>query len=808
MFKNYVIILYRNLLRQKMYTAINILGLSIGLTCCILIGLYVVNELSYDKYHKNHDRIYRVTMYGKFGTSELNGPVSPAPMARALLREIPEVEKVFRIVNYGNQAIVYDNRLYYQDKFCYADSSILTEFSYTFVYGNPAKALNRPFTVILTKDMAQKYFGNANPLGKSIFLKYLNQNYDITGVVDNLPGNTHFQFEFLASMNSLADSKNEFWLSNNYFTYILVKPGTDINRLSTKINDLALKYCGPDVLKYLNASVADFFKAGNKMQYSLEKLDDIHLYSTSPISLDEEGNGDITYVYIFIMVALFILIIGCVNFVNLATARSASRSKEVGLRKVFGSAKIQLVSQFLSESTILCLISIVLSISLVELLLPKFNDLLQLHLRLSIINPVYLIGSLLLLTILVSFMAGFYPALYLSAFKPVEVLKGKLKSGSSGSWLRNILVVFQFTIGIFILVSTFLISRQLYFIQHKKLGYDKENLIVIERTHPIRNSIKVFMDELRSNPIIAGVSLSNDVPGRVKNNNGLMVEGLPTTDTKMFTEFSADYEYDKTMGIEMVQGRYFSTDYATDSLAVVINETGAKILGISDPVGKRLIIPVSPEQKYLFTVVGIMKDFNFESLHRPIHPILIMSNQSYYDGYITVRTQKGKTKEVLDLLNATWRKYTTEAPLSYFFFDQEFGKLYKKEFQTRKIMSVFTILAFITACLGLLGLIAFTSERRTKEIGVRKAIGASTFNLIALLSMESVKLVLISAVIASVCGYFAIRLWLQNFAYKMNIDWTIFLLTTFLALLIALGTVVFVTIRAASKNPTEALRFE
>jgi putative ABC transport system permease protein len=789
-----------------MYTAINILGLSIGLTCCILIGLYVVNELSYDRFYKDHDRIYRVMLHGKFGTSEVDGPVAPAPMARALVRDIPEIEKAFRIINTGNQAIVYKNKLYYQERFCFADSTLLSEFQYKFLAGNPKKALNRPNTVLITRAMAQKYFGDENPIGKSILLKYFNEYFEITAEVDDLPGNTHFHFDFLASMNSIPDSKSEFWLNNNYFTYILIKPGTDIKRLEAKINDLVMKYSGPDVLKYLNAPIEDFLKAGNRISYSLEKLDDIHLYSTSTIQL--EANGDISYVYIFIVVAIFILIIGCVNFINLATARSASRSKEVGLRKVFGSGKGQLVSQFLSESTLLCLLSVIISISMVELMLPLFNSMLQLHLSLSIVNPLYLTGLLVVLTIIVSFLAGFYPSLYLSAFKPVEVLTGKLKSGASGSWLRNILVVLQFTIGIFILVSTFLISRQLSFIQHKKLGYDKENLIVIERTDAIKSSIKVFMDELRSNPMIENISLSDAVPGRVYNNNGVMVEGLPTTDTKMFTEYSADYEYDKTMGIKMVEGRYFSTDFATDSLAVVINETAAKMLGLSNPVGRRLIIPSSPERKEFYTIVGIMKDFNFESLHKPIHPILIRSNRSYYDGYITVRTQKGKTKEVLDLLNQTWKKYTNEAPLTFFFFDQEFQKLYNKEFQTRKIMSVFTILAIITACLGLLGLIAFTSERRTKEIGVRKVIGASTLNLILVLSVESLKLVLISSVIASALGYYAITRWLQNFAYRMDINWMIFVATALLALLIALLTVVFITFRAARKNPAEALRFE
>ena len=433
---------------------------------------------------------------------------------------------------------------------------------------------------------------------------------------------------------------------------------------------------------------------------------------------------------------------------------------------------------------------------------------LQLDLRLSQISIFSLFGALTLLTALVSLLAGFYPSLYLSSFNPVEVLKGKLRSGASGRWLRNILVIFQFTIGIFILLCTFLISNQLTYIQNKKLGYDKENLIVIERTLPIKNKIEIFMDDLHNNPAIESVTLADAVPGRIYGNSAIMVEGLPTSDTKLFTFLSADYEYEKTMGIKMVDGRYFSKDFATDSSAIIINETGAKIIGLKNPVGRRLMIPISQTAVKYCTIIGIMKDFNFESLHTPINPIIITLVQSTFDGYVTVRTHKGKTKEALDYLNSTWKKYTNDAPLTYFFFDQEFEQMYKTEYQTRKVMSVFTFFAIITSCLGLLGLIAFTSERRTKEIGVRKAIGSSTFNLILVLSSESVKLVLISSLIASGLAYFAISRWLRNFAFHMDISWVVFVVAIVLALLIALVTVIFVTIRAARKNPVEALRFE
>lgn len=807
MFKNYLLILYRNLLRQKMYTAINILGLSIGLTGCILIGLYVVNELSYDKYHKNHDRIYRVVFSGKFGTTEINGPVSPAPLAETLLREIPEVEKVFRLRNIGDQPIIYDNKLYYQNRFLFADSTFLTEFQVTFLKGNPKKALTRPFTLVITREMAEKYFGGENPIGKTVFMKNWNMDFEITGLIENLPTNTHIRFSFLASMNSLLDSKSQFWLSDNYFTYVLLKQGTNAKKFDEKLNNLMYKHCAPDLQKFTNSSIDEFLKAGNKINYYLEKMDDVHLRSPFKIQLGLEDNGDIANVYIFIAVAIFILIIACVNFINLATARSSNRAKEVGLRKVFGSDKKQLISQFLSESLILSLFSIVLAVSLVELMLPMFNSLLDLKLSLSNINPFYLYGALMLLTVIVSFLAGFYPSVYLSAFRPAEVLKGKLKTGASGSWLRNILVVFQFTIGIFILLCTFLISKQLSYIQHRKLGYDKENLVVVDRTSPIKNQIKVFMEELRTNPNIEDLSLSDAIPGRMYDNNGLMVEGLPMNDLKLFTTFSADYTYVSTMGIKMTQGRYFSQDFPTDTAGVVINQTGLRILGIKDPLGKRILFP-ERDKKVPLTIIGVMEDFNYESLHRPINPILIRYNPGNYDGYITLRIQKDKTSEVLDYINKTWKKYTEAAPLNYFFFDQEFKQMYNTEFRTRKVMTVFTILGIITACLGLLGLIAFTSERRTKEIGVRKALGSSTFNLIVVLSSESLKLVLISAFLASAFAYFAIVKWLQTFAFRMKIEWKVFLFATLLALLIALITVIFITIRAARKNPVEALRFE
>jgi putative ABC transport system permease protein len=509
------------------------------------------------------------------------------------------------------------------------------------------------------------------------------------------------------------------------------------------------------------------------------------------------------------IVALFIMIIACINFTNLATALSINRAKEVGLRKVLGSERSQLIVQFLTDSILLCFVAVIIAILLIESFVPAFNSMLGLKLNFNLVRNIYIIPGILVFTLIVGLFAGSYPAFYLSSFIPAEVLKGKLIKGSVKSILRNTLVVFQFWISIIIILGTITVYNQLNFLQHKKLGYDKEKVVVIERTDPIRKDVKLFIDDIKKNPIIIDASLSSGVPGRIYSNNGMNLEGSPANETYLLYNFSTDYNYKNTMGLEMSSGRYFSENFTTDSNAVIINETAVKYIGLKEPVGKRLISPApDPKQRQYFTIIGVVKDFHYENLHKPINPVIIGFSKPNYDGYITVRLTAGKNKEAMKFLNDTWKKYSISAPLTYFYFNQEFDKLYKAEYQTRRVMSFFAVLAIFIACLGLFGLVAFTTTKRTKEIGIRKVMGASVFTIIGLLSKDTIKLVLIAAFFAIPFAWYFMNSWLQNFAYRIKISPVVFIIAGSLAICISIITIIFQALKAARRNPIEALRYE
>jgi putative ABC transport system permease protein len=809
MIKNYLKVAYRGLIRQKGYALINIIGLAMGLSCSILIGLYVLNELSYDKFHTKSDRIYRIVTSGKMGTNSFKGPFTPAPMAEALVRDFPEVEMAVRLFPAYDRCVNYKEKTIYENRFLYTDSTFFQIFDFKFIKGNPATALGKPFGIVLTESTAKKYYGQENPLGKTF--KIVNTNntlYEVTAVIEDMPENSHFHFDFIGSSKAITNEINPYWVSNNNYTYFLLRKGADVKGLEKKFPDMVKRYIGPQIKQFLGITIEDFEKEKNEWKYSTMKLTDIHLSSSADYELDK--NGSIGYVYLFSVVALFILLIACINFTNLATARSMNRAKEVGLRKVLGSWRSQLITQFLAESILLCLISVVLAFLLVQMATPAFNNLLGLKLNFNLIKNGYLIPGTLLFTLLVGIIAGSYPAFYLSKFVPVEVLKGKLNKTAKGINLRNSLVVFQFWISIIIILGTFTIYSQLLYLQHKKLGFDKDKLVVIERTDPIKKDIKLFMEELKKNPVIQEVSLSSGVPNRIYSNDGFNLEGAKGSEIFLLSNFFTDYKYMETMGLQLSQGRYFSENYLTDSLAVVINESTVKYLGINNPIGKCLI-PTSPnpKERVQLTIIGVLKDFHYEDLRKPIKPMIIALNKpSVDDGYITVRIAAGKNQEALKYMNQTWKKFAINSPLMYFYFDQEYENLYKSEYQTRKIMSFFAIFAIFIACLGLFGLVAYTTEKRTKEIGVRKVLGSSIFNIVGLLSKDTIKLIVIAACLAIPVAWFLMYWWLQNYAYRIHINPLVFVFAALIAITISLFTILFQALKAARRNPVEALRYE
>jgi putative ABC transport system permease protein len=808
MIKNYLLIAFRSLMRQKPYALINITGLAIGLSCSMMIGLYVLNELSYDKFHTKADNIYRVCISGKMGTNVFKGPITCSPLAATLIKDYPEVETAVRLFPNYNQCVNYKEKIFYEDRFLYTDSNFFKIFDFKFIIGDPLTCHLKPNSIIITEPIAKKYFGSENPIGKSF--RILNNDsvlLEVTAVIAEMPVNSHFHYDFIASSRSLSYANTDIWVSNNNYTYFILRKGADPKQLEKKFPEMVKRYVGPQIQQYIGASLDDLFKAGNEWGYFLQKLTDIHLYSAFNYEL--EANGSIIFVWIFSLVSLLILIIACINFTNLAIARSLNRAKEVGLRKVLGSMRNQLITQFLIESILLTFISVSIALILIKTFIPAFNNMLGLKLSFDLIPNSISILVIILFTITIGTLAGSYPAFYLSAFVPAEVLKGKLYKGTRGGWIKNALVVFQFWISIVIILATFTIYSQLRYMQNTKMGFDKDQLIVIERTDPIRKDIALFIDDLRNNPIIENASISNGIPGRIYSNSGFNIEGSPLNETYLLNILVTDENYQKTMGFEMAAGRYYSKEFPSDTLAAVINETAAKYMGLKNPVGTRLITPgPDPSRRQFITIIGVTKDFHIDNLHKPISPLLIGLTEPNFDGYVTVRFSGNNNKEVLKFINKTWQKYSASAPLNYFYFNQEFKNQYRADIYIRRLMSFFSILAIFIACLGLLGLVAYTTARRTKEIGIRKVMGASVINIIQLLSKDTAKLVTLATVVAIPVSVFLMGWWLQEFAYRTKINPLVFVLAALLTLALSIATIFYLALRAARQNPVEALRYE
>ncbi len=800
MFRNYLKIAFRNLIKYKAYSIINIIGLAIGIAACIMIMLYVNDELSYDKFNKNYEQIYRVQADAKIEGRELNMALSPPPLGKTLVKDYPEVLRYARIMPTPNMLIRYKNNVFNETRFFWADSTLFNVFTMPFLEGDPKTALSSPHTVVLTQSLAKKYFGSEDPMDK--IMKFEDGTpYTVKGVIKDCPVNSHFKYDMFASMSSADFGNSPFWFNNSFYTYILMKKGTSAADFNAKMPEFVKKYAGPQLLQALGLKYEDWKSRGNYYKFYLQPLSSIHLYSHLDHEL--EPNGDIKYVYIFSIIAVFILLIACINFMNLSTARSATRSKEVGVRKVLGSNKAQLIKQFLIESFMLTFAAIMLSIAIVEIFMPSFGLLAGKKLHTAYFNNWIAIPGLILTVLIVGLIAGSYPSFFLSSFKPVQVLKGKL-TGNKGNLLRSGLVVFQFSISIILFIGTFVVYSQLKYIQNTKLGFDKEHMLVIQRAWALENHADAFKHELTKNPGITYASNSDNVPGKPFSETLFKAENMPNAEQHLMAFIGTDYNYAKTMGLALKSGRYFSKDHPADTLSVVLNETAVKTLGLNDPVGKRILFG---GRKNILTVIGVLKDFHFESLHEKIRPLVVFL-QKGQTAYLPVRLSSNNIGSTVSFIKSEWKKFVPDKPFEFYFLDTEFDRLYSAEQQTGEIFTAFSVLAIFIACLGLFGLAAFTAERRTKEIGIRKALGSSIPGIIYLLSKEFTKWVLIANLIAWPVAYYFMNKWLSDFAYRISITPWIFILAGIIALFIALLTVSAHAIRAASANPVEALRYE
>ncbi|MBL7850471.1 MAG: ABC transporter permease [Cyclobacteriaceae bacterium] len=817
MIRNYLTIALRNLRKHSFYTMINVLGLAVGIASCLIIVAYISHELSFDKHHQDADRIYRVDCEIKFGPNHLRLAVSPAPLAEAFRSDYPEVEAIGRFWNDGSMLVKRVDQNIKETRAVFADSSIFRVFSIPFIQGNPKEALREPFTMLLSRSAAAKYFPNEDPLNQTLILENKDA-YKITGIYEDMPVTSHFRYDMLLALVSHPYHKDANWLSNNFSTYLKLRPKATREALEAKFPQMVDKYCGPQAKLALGGefTMEQFRASGNKIDFTLRPLADIHLRSDM---IGELGtNSDITYVYLFGAIALFILIIACINFMNLSTARSSNRAKEVGVRKVMGSLRGHLIRQFLTESVALSFVSFLLALGIAWLALPSFNELAGKELFLPFGRSSFWL-QLVSASLAVGIIAGIYPAFFLSAFKPANVLKGNLSLGMKSGLVRSALVVFQFFISIVLIIGTIAVNRQLSFIQQKKIGFNKDQVIIIKDAYGLGDQLESFKEEaLKDSRIISGtISGFLPVTGTNRSDNTFWPEGAQPTQENLISlqTWRVDHDYVKTLGMQISEGRDFSREYRSDTAAVILNRSALGLFGITDnPVGKAIMTwggnsidgELDPKQFEKYTIIGVLEDFHFESLRQSIAPLGLFIRKS--SGLISFRFQAQHAQEVIQGLEATWQRIAPGMPFAYSFLDQDFESMYAAEQRLGKIFTVFAGLAIIIACLGLFALTAFTAEQRTKEIGIRKVMGASVASIVMLLSKEFGKLIIIAFFIAVPAAWFGISKWLDTYTYRTEIGAFIYLAAGAIAFLIAWLTMGYQSFRAATIDPVKSLRSE
>jgi putative ABC transport system permease protein len=799
MLKNLLKISIRSILKDKTYSAINIIGLTIGITCSLFLFLYILDELSYDRYHKNADNIYRIVSNIKEPDNAFTWAIAQTPLGDELRTNYPEVENTVRF--FGGPRAQYKNgdKQFYEEDFFETDSTVFRMFSYEFIDGDPTTALNFPNCIVLTESIAKKYFGSVAAAKGQSLQDPQGEELKITGVIKDVPFNSHFRFDALISRPTSILPPGA-WGGFGVFTYIQLPAGYDLSRMYTSLD------------KIIKEKVNPIFDQYNiKVKYELQRITDIHLYSK--IQDEAEEGGDISYIYIFGAIAGFMLVIACINYMNLATARSTNRAKEVGVRKVMGSQRKQLIAQFITESVVITLIALVVSLALIYILLPGFNSLANKHLPFSYITQPMVLLSLVGIVLFAGVVGGSYPAFYLSGFNPVTVLKGKLASKGGTVIFRKILVVSQFAISIFMLVSTLIVFDQLQFMRSKDLGFDKEQVVRINLNgRELRQKARILSDKLKQASGIESVGLASSSPGERIGKNLFKVEDNEGKMTDRGVDlFSADFDFVKAMGMKITRGRDFSRDVFSDTIyAVLVNEAMVKRMGWTDPIGKKFVLEqAGPNNTDLEKrVVGVVKDYHQNSLYEEIEPLMIILSSN--SRFVLVRTTKGDVQSSLASIEKVWKEVNPDFPFEVDFLDQDFNSQYRADEKRSQIFTAFSGLTIAIACLGLLGLAAFTTEQRTKEIGVRKVIGASVNSLVVLVSKEFFVLVGLGMLLAFPAAWYFTASWLENFAYRIELqgEWLTFILSALLAFIITLVTVGYHVIRAASANPVNSLRSE
>jgi len=816
MLRNYFKIAVRNLSQHKFYSLINITGLAVSVACCLLISLFVIDELSYDTSFEDSEHIYRSNRHGKYGDNEFHFATAPAPFGPALRNEIPEIETVVRFRTYGSNLVRTPNmdESYKEENFVFSDPQVFEVFGLQPVDGTTKDVLLSESSIAISQSMAYKYFGTYDSVGETIILDN-EREYNVEVVYEDFPNNSHLDFDFILSMENIQRSKATGWLSNNFYTYFKVKEGVNIKELETKINRMADKYVGPQIESYSGQTYEDFIASDNYMFFELQPITEAYLYSNFTFDIGKTGNA--TYVYIFMTIAVFILILACINYMNLSTARSANRAKEVGVRKVLGSYKSHLIRQFLIESVIISYIGFLLSVLLAYAAIPFFNQISGKALTMPIDQVEFYLG-IIGGALFIGILAGSYPAFFLSSFKIVNVLKGKLALGSNSGLIRSSLVVFQFLISIILLIGTATVYQQLNYIQNKNIGFNKEQVIIIKDTYMLGDKLDPFKDEIRQFSQVNSVTSTGYLPisDYYRSDHTFWEKGKkPTEDNLVNMQFwGVDENYLKTMGIELLEGRNFDKDRASDSSAIILNETAFRSYNLSDDKENWIQTfafnpgtgEVSTNEYDNYRVIGVIKDFHFEPMQLPIGNLAL-----YYGnvtGYTSVRLNTDDFSNSLSQIEGLWKKFLPAVPFNYEFMDGAFGKMYRAETRLATVFSIFASLAIFIGCLGLFALATFMAEQRTKEIGIRKVMGASVKGIVLMLSKDFSKLIIVSFILAVPIAWWGVNQWLGQYAYKINIGIEIYLLAGVLALAIAIITVGYQALKAALSNPVDSLRNE
>ena len=811
MIKNYLRSAWRNIARHKFISFINIFGLTTGITCCLLIITYIINELSYDKFNVNADRTYRVTriFYSADGSENLHLSAVAPPFGPLLKNAFPDIEKITRVLPNGTTILHYKDKLFNEQNGFFADENFFDVFSVNVPKGDKKTALNDPYSVMMTEEIAKKYFGNEDPINKTIILDNTKHEYKVTGIFDPFPSNSHMHPNILMSFNTLKDAAimgekeltTDFG-NNSFYTYLLMPKGYNMDMISRQLSPFLNKYVHlPGMPPNIITSQAT--------KLTIQKLTDIHL--TSHLDDEIEPNGDAKRVYIFSIIAVFILLIACINYMNLSTARSALRAKEIGVRKVIGAQRDEIIRQFLGESILITWVALILGLALTWLLLPYINGLSGLSLSFGSLLRWNILIGVLSLPFLIGLISGIYPALFMSSFKPVSVLKGLLKVGSGSISFRKILVVLQFSISIILIVATTVVFQQLRFMQTKSLGFNKDFILTTGYSGTLTKQFESFRQELLKNPAVKEIGRSSRIPsGRLLDDQGAQViEGGKTVPTKIELKYiTTDHDFIPTYGMRLVAGRNFSRAFLTDTANYIINETAVSQLGWKSPqsaIGKDLIYGNTKGK-----VIGVVHDFHFESLHQNIIPMLFFlpPPQSGYYNRISIKIYGNHVQSAINTISSTWHTYVPNVPFDYTFLDDKFQKLYTSEQQQSQLFSIFSCLAIFIACLGLFGLSAFTISQRVKEIGIRKVLGASIPQIVSELSKDFLMLVLIAAAISLPVAGYLMHHWLIDFAFRISLSWWVFVLAAIIAVFIAFVTISFQSIKAAIANPVKSLRSE